>query len=180
MGAEQRWELKDVSAFFFSFQAKYFVISDTWIMFLCLQRSNNCILSAFRTSCSTYQDGTCVWLLVTSFPLWLCATPRTDTSTGPSSKCAKRYLKHVYFVCRSILGQEYSIIYAVFFFFFRSVTSLNFNLFLYLEELNNCCWNVWTYFRRNHHVPLLQGSQQFLQQLRCTLDKCLFFMFYTS
>lgn len=24
-------------------------------------------------------------------------------------------------------------------------------------------------------MPLLQGSQQFLQQLRCTLDKCLFF-----
>lgn len=44
VGAEQRWELKDVSLllllFFFSFQANQFVIPDTWIMLLCLQRSN--------------------------------------------------------------------------------------------------------------------------------------------
>lgn len=54
-------------------------------------------------------------------------------------------LQNSHSVCIGILGYQYTIRYAVNMqvFFFRLMV-LSFNLFLYIEELNCCFWEVWT------------------------------------
>lgn len=81
---------------------------------------------SYRTSYSTFLEGTCVWQPARIIPPWLAATPQTDTSSGPSSECAKRTRL---IVCMSILGHMYLIMQGLFFFTFRETNALSFYLF---------------------------------------------------
>ena len=94
-----------------------------------------------RTSYSSTRDCTCVWVPVMSILLSPCATPQTNTSSGPLSKCANHHFTSSYSIC--IRHTEYIRILYCMQLFFRSMT-LSFNLFLYIEEVNCCCWRVWT------------------------------------
>lgn len=124
VGAEQKWELKDVSVVFCFFCE---LILDFRFLFMKVIVLS---FSSYRTSYSSSQDGTCVSVPVMSIPLWPSATPQTDTSSGPSSECANY---HFILYCMQLTCRG-----------FRLLTTLSFNLFLYIEELNCCCWKVWT------------------------------------
>lgn len=121
------------------------------------KESNSFVFSSCRTSYFTSQDWTCVWAPVTSVPLWPPATPRTDTSTGPSSERGGAHLNRTVPLPASGYYEMSKLYWMLQFFFFRAQTT-TFNLFLYIEDWAAAAAGKFSILGEHHSVPLLKEA----------------------